>query len=113
MKHNNQLALALALAFGLIVAGVLVSGTQASPWNLLLVWLMPVTILQVYARKRNSVPIVIVVMVVVAGSIVGLMDTLGAERATSIGGALTCLGLVAGVMAGAGLGPFARPEPAA
>lgn len=94
---------------GLIIAGVSVSGTQASPWNLFLVWLMPVTILQVHARKRNSV---LIVMVVLAGSIVGLMDTLGAERATSIGGALTCLGLVAGVVAGAGVGPFAQPRPA-
>jgi hypothetical protein len=91
MKPNNQRAFALALALGLIIAGVSVSGTQASPWNLFLVWLMPVTIIQVHARKRNSVPIVLIVMVVLAGSIVGLMDTMGAERATSIGGALICL----------------------
>jgi len=87
----------LGISAALIVAGVLLEGTAQSPWNLVMAYFLPVSIIEALAARPT--PARYVVSVLVSGlAIYGAVWTLGAEHAVSPRAALVYVGLVGAVL---------------
>lgn len=94
---NLQSLAMLAVAAALVIAGVVIEGTQQNPWNLAMSYLLPVGAIEVL-RRRQTVWAWAMCTVIVGCAIYGAAWTLGPEHATSAWAALVYIGLVGAVV---------------
>ena len=94
---NSHSVLLLGAGAGLVIAGVVLEGTQQSPWNLVISYMLPVAIIEAL-KQRTALWVYAVCAVVVGLAIYGAAWTLGPEHATSPRAALVYVGLVAAAM---------------
>ena len=107
MESRKLKILLMALAAATVVGGVSLAGTQGNPWNLWMVWFFAGVAVDPAVRRRRNRFTWITTAVILAAALAGVLDTLGAEGAHSVGGGMICFGLVLGLMAAAELGPLA------
>jgi hypothetical protein len=88
---------ALGISAALIVAGVLLEGTDQNPWNLFMAYFLAVGILQALAA-RPTVSRYVVSALVSGLAIYGAVWTLGAQHAAAPRAALVYIGLVGAVL---------------
>jgi K+-sensing histidine kinase KdpD len=94
---NAKPVVALGISAALIVAGVMLEGTDQNPWNLVMAYFLAVTILQLVAARPTAASLVICVLV--SGlAIYGAAWTLGAQHAAAPRAALVYIGLVGAVL---------------
>lgn len=94
---NPRGLLMLTMAAALVVAGVVLEGTQQNPWNLGISYLLPVWVLNAL-RQRASLWACTVGAVVAGLAIYGAAWTLGPEHAASPWAALVYVGLAGAVL---------------
>jgi hypothetical protein len=102
VSTNARKGLLYLLAAALAIGGVLLEGTEGSPWNLWLVYLLPALVLW-SGRKHGWTWLRVVAAVVVgAASLYGLVETIGRSHLLTPGGLL----MVAGVALATTVDPF-------
>jgi len=94
---NPRGLLMLSVGAGLVLAGVVLEGTQQNPWNLVLSYMLPVAIIEAL-RQRATLWSYAICAIVVGLAIYGAAWTLGPEHATSPRAALVYVGLVGAAM---------------
>jgi len=90
---NPRGLLMLSVGAGLVLAGVVLEGTQQNPWNLVMSYMLPVAIIEAL-RQRATLWSYAICTIVVGLAIYGAAWTLGPEHATSPRAALVYVGLV-------------------
>ena len=96
-------AVALVLSGVLIVAGVLIEGSDQNPWNLVLPYLFAVSVLEAWRVKPNSWVRFLQTTMVCGLSMYGAVWTLGAGHAASLWSSLVYVGLAGAVFASVSL----------
>jgi hypothetical protein len=99
--------IALGAPAALIIAGVLLEGTQHNPWNLSVSCLLAITIMQVQG-KLPPLAAWLLSTAVVGLAIYGAAWTLGPEHAASAPASLVYVGL-AGLVLSSAIMPSGRP----
>jgi hypothetical protein len=91
--------LALVLSGALILAGVLIEGSDRNPWNLVLPYLFAVSVLEAWRANPNSWLRFLQTTVVCGVSVYGAVWTLGPGHAAASWSSLVYVGLSGAVFA--------------
>ena len=98
-KRPRPKIVALTLSATLILAGVLIEGSDRNPWNLVLPYLFAVSVLDAWRVHPNSWLRFLQTTIVCGMSVYGAAWTLGPGHAASGGAALVYIGLAGAVFA--------------
>ena len=90
----------LGISAALVIAGVVLEGTERNPWNLAISYLFPIATIEALMARRS--PWGYTLCALVSGlAIYGAVWTLGAQHAVSPRAALVYIGLAGAVLSSA------------